>query len=216
MARPDDEWSRYRITGPGFMSLPAFLSSMKHRNPSDPHHSNWQHLRQDEYNFFQWINKDPEIARMFQTVMGQYSANKPFLTALYPIDELVKRSSAKADRAILVDVGGGAGHDLERVRECFPQLPEGSLVLQDVPEVLSQTTMKPPIIAMAHNMFDPQPIKGTHTKKPSHPYSLTQVTINISPTRSRRLLLPHRAARLARRRSHPHSEKNRVSDGRGI
>lgn len=49
----------------------------------------------------------------------------------YPVNErLIEQFNAKFGDILLVDVGGGLGHDLRELREKYPALP-GKLVLQD-------------------------------------------------------------------------------------
>lgn len=143
--------------GPGFFNLPKFLASTNYRNPNDVRHSNWQHLHGDYEDSLQWATKDAETSRMFQAVMEYYSASKPFLTALFPVGELFQK--AKKDRAVFVDVGGGAGHDIEKIRAGFNAFP-GSCVLLDLPEVIESARVTPPVTKMPYDFFTPQPIKG--------------------------------------------------------
>ncbi|KAL9089186.1 MAG: hypothetical protein Q9159_002657 [Coniocarpon cinnabarinum] len=80
-------------------------------------------------------------------------------TNIFPVSELVKRT--QPEHAILVDVVGGRGGDLEKVAQMFPDLPKGSLVLQDLPDVVKDLSLKPSIRAMPHDMFTSQPVKAT-------------------------------------------------------
>ena len=144
--------------GPGFLNLPKFLATANYQNPMDVHHSNWQHLQDDDMDSFQWIAKDPERSRIFQGTMEFYSASKPLLTMLYPLDELFRK--AKKDRIVFVDMGGGAGHDIEKVRASV-NAPPGSCVLQDLPGVIEHANVSESITKMAHDLFTPQPVKGT-------------------------------------------------------
>ena len=65
---------------------------------------------------------------------------------------------------MLVDVGGGIGHDLIAFRKVHPSssLP-GKLVVQDIPAVIDTidpSTLPSDIQAMKHDFFSPQPIRG--------------------------------------------------------
>jgi hypothetical protein len=63
---------------------------------------------------------------------------------------------------MLVDVGGGEGHDLKLFLERFPEA-KGSLVLQDLPAVVNGgfgDKTPPGVISMSHDFFDAQPVKG--------------------------------------------------------
>lgn len=63
---------------------------------------------------------------------------------------------------LLVDVGGGLGHDLTAFHKRFPSLP-GRLILQDVPAVINDAPIKAlpkAIEPTIHDFFKEQPVKG--------------------------------------------------------
>jgi hypothetical protein len=61
---------------------------------------------------------------------------------------------------LLVDIGGGLGHDIAAFQSRFPSLP-GRLVLQDLPSVINSIKeLDPAIERNAYDFFTPQPIKG--------------------------------------------------------
>ena len=78
----------------------------------------------------------------------------------YPLENLTKDFDGTAYNTILVDVGGGLGHDLQILKEKHPDLP-GKLVLQDRQEVIStiEATSLSSFEANPHDFFTPQPIK---------------------------------------------------------
>ncbi|KAK6216030.1 hypothetical protein LQW54_004007 [Pestalotiopsis sp. IQ-011] len=66
---------------------------------------------------------------------------------------------------LLVDVGGGHGLDAARLLIRHPNLPPGSLVLQDLPNVLAlhvrEDALDSRVIKrMPHDFFTPQPVRG--------------------------------------------------------
>lgn len=82
----------------------------------------------------------------------------------YPVQEqLIDKFDAQLSDVLLVDVGGGLGHDLRELREKYLALP-GQLILQDRPEVVSEAPTDPDndeiFQAMAHDFFTPQPVHG--------------------------------------------------------
>lgn len=69
------------------------------------------------------------------------------------------------DAALVVDVGGGFGHELEMMRKECPDIPAERMVLQDRPNVIEEITrLDPPesrgVRKMAHDFFAEQPVKG--------------------------------------------------------
>ena len=60
---------------------------------------------------------------------------------------------------MLVDVGGGYGHEIQEIKKKYPDLP-GRMILQDLPETINQITAPLNTEAMAYNFFTPQLIRG--------------------------------------------------------
>ncbi|KFY46973.1 hypothetical protein V494_00266 [Pseudogymnoascus sp. VKM F-4513 (FW-928)] len=85
-------------------------------------------------------------------------ATDPALCAVYPTSTVV--SDTKPDRALVVDIGGSKGHDLEKFRLCHPDIPDGSLILQDLPDVVKDVQVNRAIVAQQYDFFTPQPVKG--------------------------------------------------------
>ncbi|KAM5346420.1 hypothetical protein ACJ41O_009425 [Fusarium nematophilum] len=147
------------VNGPMFRTLPFYLKETGYKNPTDPNDCNWQFLKKEKVNLFQSLGADPVAAREFNDAMASHS--KYNLTAwpeVYPTDTLV--ADSKADRPLVVDVGGSKGHDLEKFHLRHPDIPEGSLVLQDLPDILKELTIPATIAVHPHDFFTPQPVKG--------------------------------------------------------
>ena len=97
--------------------------------------------------------------------MSTYRAGKPSWVddGFYPVaDRLIKGFDPSVGDVFLVDVGGGLGHDLWDLASKVGSLP-GRLVLQDREEVVAaveRTERKRSFEVMAHDFFQPQPVKG--------------------------------------------------------
>jgi hypothetical protein len=76
----------------------------------------------------------------------------------YPVTEnLIVKSPSDT---LLVDIGGGLGHDLIALKDRFPDLP-GKLILQELAVVINDVKDLPiGIEAMAHDFFKPQQVKN--------------------------------------------------------
>ena len=80
---------------------------------------------------------------------------------IYPVHQnLINSAEAEASAVFCVDIGGGKGHDLDKLHNRFPILP-GRLILQDLQKV---TTSSVVFESMVHDFFQPQPIKGMGTR----------------------------------------------------
>jgi hypothetical protein len=81
------------------------------------------------------------------------------------------------DDVLLVDVGGGVGHDLAEFRRKWPGV-KGRLVLQDLGEVIEQAKAmnretERGVEATVHDFFTEQPVKGMVHLPPQQTPELT-------------------------------------------
>jgi hypothetical protein len=95
--------------------------------------------------------------------MEAWTAWKTPWTKVYDTKKLVEGAKLDDGSALVVDVGGNTGIDISHVLNRHPDLPAGSLVLQDLPEMIAVAKVDNKINAMAHDFFLPQPIKGKTT-----------------------------------------------------
>lgn len=104
----------------------------------------------------------PEWAQHMSDFMESHSRyNHRVWTELFPTETIAK--DAKKDRVLVVDIGGGKGHDALKFAELHPDIPDGSLIVQDLPHVIKEA--KPlegqkKVVPCEYNYLDPQPIKG--------------------------------------------------------
>ena len=148
---------------PAVANLPAYLSSTNYQNPNDAYDGPWQYGMSTPLHYFSWVATKPIYQAAFNATMAVVRRNRgPEWYKTYPVStELSLPPSSPPNRVLLVDIGGGIGHELLALHATYPSLP-GSLVLQDLPTVID--TISPPlptgIQAMQHDFFAPQPIKG--------------------------------------------------------
>lgn len=148
-----------QLNNPMFQSLPYYLKQTGFKSPTDENDCNWQYWKGTPNNLFQDLAINPAMASDFHAAMECHSRyNLTPWPEVYPTDTVV--SAAKPDRALVVDTGGSKGHDLEKFRLCHPNIPDGSLVLQDLPEVVRDVQVNRAISAQAYDFFTPQPVKG--------------------------------------------------------
>jgi hypothetical protein len=82
--------------------------------------------------------------------------------SFYPVQErLIDGFDPQNSSALLVDVGGGRGHDCELFTSRHSSHP-GKVILQDQDEVIATVQSKEtlPFESQVHDFFTPQPIKG--------------------------------------------------------
>ena len=85
---------------------------------------------------------------------------RPNFADFYPVDkQLVQGFSSDQDAVLFVDVGGAYGQEILEMKQRTPALP-GRTVLQDQPNVIKGCSETHGLEIMAHNFFEPQPIRG--------------------------------------------------------
>lgn len=99
----------------------------------------------------------------FNNHMTAYHEGRPsWMDAdFYPVQqELVEGACIDAEAVLMVDVGGGLGHDLVEFHRKHPKAP-GRLVVQDLPSVIGTIQeIDKAVEPMGHDFFNEQPIKG--------------------------------------------------------
>ena len=81
-----------------------------------------------------------------------------------PVDDFeLSDADIKAGRVLMVDVGGGSGHQCLGLRKAFPDL-KGKMVVQDVPIMIQQIDQyeaaEAELEPMPHDFLTPQPVKA--------------------------------------------------------
>jgi hypothetical protein len=136
-----------------------YFEAKGYKNPEDAYDSPFQFGANTKDHYFDWLYKHPEHLQVFNSVMTLGSAFRgEEWFEYYPIEEKLQ---VPADGPLIIDIGGGVGHDLIAFKKKFPQLP-GKLVLEDLPQVVDKVkdTLPDGIEAKSYDMFQPQPIKG--------------------------------------------------------
>lgn len=136
-----------------------YLELNDYKNPDDAYHAPFQLAYNTKNHYFEWLSQNSEKQEVFNSVMTQAQQHRGAdWFELYPVEEKLRVSP---DQVLLVDIGGGVGHDITAFKKRFPDLP-GQLIVQDLPQVID--TIKGPlpegITAIGHNMFKQQPITG--------------------------------------------------------
>jgi hypothetical protein len=115
---------------------------------------------------FPWLAANPPRKRNFDNYMqARQHSSEPKWFDIYDVEsELAANPKLDTQEVLLVDVGGGKGHDVAKFADRFPNLP-GKLVLQDLPQTfesgLAVSSEKADI--MGHDFFTEQPVKGRLT-----------------------------------------------------
>ncbi|KAL2022628.1 hypothetical protein VTK56DRAFT_4972 [Thermocarpiscus australiensis] len=160
----------HELNNPMFRTLPAYLKQTGFKNPTDMNDCNFQFWRGPGANMFQYVGTNPLLTSDFNDAMECHSKYNltPWID-IYPTDTILSAAAAAKEPSspsaprppLVVDIGGGKGHDLLKFLARHPSVPAGSLVLQDLPDILSgvadDARRAPAIAVQPHDFFAPQP-----------------------------------------------------------
>ncbi|QGA12963.1 hypothetical protein EYB26_000608 [Talaromyces marneffei] len=136
-----------------------YFEKNDYKNPEDAFDAPFQFAFKIKQHYFDWLRENPAAQSAFNSVMtfSQQLRGRNWFE-IYPVAEKLNSSS---DRTLLVDIGGGVGHDVIEFKKQFSDMP-GDLVVQDLPRVIESIDGALPdgITAIGHDMFEPQSIRG--------------------------------------------------------
>ena len=148
------------IPGPSFKQLPSYLKSTSYRTPTSLTDGPFQSAHATKLPFFGWLHSNPPYLGIFSNYMGAYRAGRASWVdaGFYPVSErLASAFEPSTSPVLLVDVGGGQGHDLQELCAKHANLP-GTLILQDQADVVAKVSAQG-FEAVPHDFFGPQPVK---------------------------------------------------------
>ncbi|KAL2816681.1 O-methyl transferase B [Aspergillus granulosus] len=145
----------YEMVIPTIHELPRFLKKTGYRNPEDRYSLPLQDAFNWKGDLFSFFKADPYRQALFNKHM---QVQRGSITNWQTMTTLLKTNQSP-DAVLLVDIGGGVGHQCERLRACCPGI-QGQIILQDLPEVIKDALSIPGVEVVAHNIFEPQPIRG--------------------------------------------------------
>ncbi|KAH7033625.1 putative hydroxyindole O-methyltransferase [Microdochium trichocladiopsis] len=154
----------YDVTRPSFNNFPDHFKRVGFVEPTTTNDGPFNDAFSTPLPFFDWLNANPPNIQNFASFMASYRAGKPnwFDEGFYPVKErLIEGFDASIGSALLVDVGGGRGHDMAMFAAEHKGHP-GDIVLQDQEAVIGEIQDKKsqPFIATAHDFYTPQPVIG--------------------------------------------------------
>lgn len=160
----------YDVSRPAFGNFPAYFKKTGYRSPAvGALDGPFQDTHVTDLAFFEWLVSTPPHLQHFDSFMTAYRAGKVewHESGFYPVSERLitgYRGSPTTSDVLLVDVGGGRGHDAATFATLHPSHP-GRIILQDREPVIAGvlassggTTL--PFEAQAHDFFTPQPVRG--------------------------------------------------------
>lgn len=149
--------------GPAYMALPEFLERTKYQNPTDSGYCAFNIGHNTKEPPFRWLETRPDHRDNFNVWMSGHREGRANWLDFFPFEErLCKGSDMTDDQVLLVDVGGGYGHEIQAIKTKYPAI-RGRMILQDLPQTIAQAVNVEGMEATSHDFFKPQPIKGTQS-----------------------------------------------------
>ncbi|KAI0408341.1 putative O-methyltransferase [Xylaria palmicola] len=156
--------SRTHHWDPVCINLPSFLEKTGYKEPQDVKSTNYSDWCPGNLDFFGKCVADPPYQDSFSGFMTAWGRHKVPWPQFYDTSSLVDGADLSNGGVLCVDIGGHHGIDITRLLDKHPDIPAGSLVLQDLPEVLAGAKdLHGKIRAMPHDLFQPQPVKGSRS-----------------------------------------------------
>ncbi|EED19306.1 hydroxyindole O-methyltransferase, putative [Talaromyces stipitatus ATCC 10500] len=158
----------YDTARPSFNGFPEFFQKTEYKSPSlGTLDGPFQNAHKTQLPFFDWLIATPPNLQHFDSFMSAYRAGKAnwYDPGFYPVAErLITGFDTSESDVLLVDVGGGRGHDMALFCAQYDSSAhKGRVVLQDREPVIAavkEASQNLPFEAQAHDFFTPQPIKG--------------------------------------------------------
>jgi hypothetical protein len=150
------------------VKAPKFFREAGYRCPSDPKDGLMQYAFNSKLSSFDLLAAMPNILQDFNTFMGNTMGARNYWTDWYPVQERLL-DGADPDSALLVDVGGGKGHDILAFHDKYPG--QGRLVLEELGAVTNSlgTSLSASIEVLEYDFFKEQPVKGKIARNKRRP-----------------------------------------------
>ncbi|KAF7352951.1 Demethylsterigmatocystin 6-O-methyltransferase [Mycena venus] len=147
---------------PTALEVPSHLAQTAYQESTDANNTAYIKMTSnpEKLDFFARCGRKPEYQESFVQSMSTATAWKQNWTDYFDTSTLVDESVLDNGKntPIFVEIGGNTGVDVTRFLEKHPDVPDGSLVLQDLDDVISMVKVDPKIRVMAHDFFKPQPV----------------------------------------------------------
>ena len=134
--------------------LPRYFKEAGYQCPTEPKDGAVQYAFQTKLPFFEFVGSVPAYQKDFNLFMGSTLGVRKYWPEWFPVQERLINGASK-DKPLVLDVGGGKGHDLQAFAKSFPGW---KLVLLDLEHVVA--TAEGPFEKVPYDFFTAQPICG--------------------------------------------------------
>ena len=143
------------------VKLPDYFAENGYKNPGDAYAGPFQYAFGTKLHYFDWLKEQPKQQAAFNSLMriSRMDRGEEWFD-IFPVTDKFHDPAMNTNTPLLVDIGGGLGHDLTAFKARYPDIP-GRLILQDLAVAIDDIKeIGPGIETMKYDFFTPQPIKG--------------------------------------------------------
>jgi demethylsterigmatocystin 6-O-methyltransferase len=162
---------RMVITG----KFPAWLKARGHKTTGANDDNVATEVLKDS--IWEWLEKHPEDSAIFDSAMSVQERFPKEMIPPYPFSGDIGEVRADPGAVAFVDIGGGFGQAIKRLRGEYPGL-KGRFILQDLPKSIEKIdavqAKEGGFEPTVHDFFTPQPIKGAkyyHLRRVMHDWN---------------------------------------------
>jgi demethylsterigmatocystin 6-O-methyltransferase len=137
--------------------LPGFLREHKYQDMTDTKNLPFHLALKTDLPPFEWMKQHPEQMKALGHAMRIERIHS--WVESYPIENAIGSFEAKADSALLVDLGGGFGQQAVAFKSRVPSAL-GRIIVQDISSTLTYAPTINGIEFQEHDFFTPQHIEG--------------------------------------------------------
>ncbi|KUI55027.1 Demethylsterigmatocystin 6-O-methyltransferase [Cytospora mali] len=148
---------------PMALNIPDHLAEIGYQMPTDAEKSAYINMTNNPegLSFFARCRWRPEYQESFVACMTSITNWKQNWTEYFDTAHLVDEKVINGKGPIFVDIGGNTGMDVMRFLDKHPDVSSGSVILQDVPDVVAMANVGPKVKAVAYDFFKPQPVRDS-------------------------------------------------------
>lgn len=137
--------------------MPAFLRRTNYQDVTDAKATVFQSAYETDLDTHTWFPQNPAHEAALIEYMGLEENVRCRWLNEYPFEQTTQGWDPSSP--VFVDIGGGVSRCCARFKERFPNVP-GRVILQDLPSALAHAVHIPGVEVLAHDFFEPQPVKG--------------------------------------------------------
>lgn len=143
--------------------IPEYMQKFGYKSPTSLDDGPLQYALQTDLPCFEYCSSKPNTLEDFNNMMTGIRHSRPSWVEWFPVREQLLKDY-REETTLLVDVGGGWGHNVVTFQQKFA--PNATLGLQDLPHVTSKVPSLPSNIEIVSYDFlaGAQPVKGIHVQ----------------------------------------------------